>query len=158
MPCSHCYERYLLFDFSNGVDKLHKCMADLFNCIICKIIQIKATCSYIAISVVYSSQSPRYYYRCDKWSMCNLQGAVAYLSEISTPYLCKVSSVELHCYTLLQAVELYTVRQNSRIQRRGPEAGDDEVTHDSSEDFDEHKQLLAEAMREGNVVTVYTNN
>ena len=57
----------------------------------------------------------------------------------------------------LQAVELYTVKQNSRIQRRGT-SDSDEVTFDhSSGDFDEHKQLLSSALKENDVVVGYNS-
>ena len=55
----------------------------------------------------------------------------------------------------LQAVELYTVKQNSRIQRRGTGDSDDIIYDDNSEDFDEHKQLLDEALKETDVVVTY---
>jgi hypothetical protein len=52
-------------------------------------------------------------------------------------------------------VELYTVKQNSRIQRRGTGDSDVIIYDDSSGDFDEHKQLLDEALKENDVVVTY---
>lgn len=45
--------------------------------------------------------------------------------------------------TLLQAVEHYTSLHNAKIQR-----DDDQEEDTSSEDFDEHRELLGEAMKE----------
>ena len=55
----------------------------------------------------------------------------------------------------MQAVELYTVKQNSRIQHRGTSDSGDIIYDDSSGDFDEHKQLLDEALKENDVVVTY---
>jgi len=44
---------------------------------------------------------------------------------------------------LLQAVEHYTSLHNAKIQR-----DDDQEEDMSSEDFDEHRELLGEAMKE----------
>ena len=55
----------------------------------------------------------------------------------------------------MQAVELYTSRQNSRIQRNG--VSSKEASIDSA-DFDEQKQLLAEALKENNVVIAGYNS
>lgn len=57
----------------------------------------------------------------------------------------------------VQAVELYTAKQNSRIQRNGINSKE-EVTHnDSSGDFDEQKQLLDEALKENDVIVAYNS-
>lgn len=56
-----------------------------------------------------------------------------------------------------RAVELYTVKQNSRIQRRGTSDSDEVTFDDSSGDFDEHKQLLNSALKENDVVVGYNS-
>ena len=48
------------------------------------------------------------------------------------------------------------MKQNSRIQRRGTDDGDEITYDDSSGDFDEHKQLLDEALKENDVVVAYS--
>lgn len=56
----------------------------------------------------------------------------------------------------MQAVEMYTSRQNSRIQRNGISSKEGSI--DSAADFDEQKQLLSEALKESNVVIAGYNS
>ena len=56
-----------------------------------------------------------------------------------------------------QAVELFTVKQNSRIQRNGISNNENVAYDDDSLDFDERKQLLDEAMKEKDVIVAYNS-
>lgn len=47
------------------------------------------------------------------------------------------------------------MKQNSRIQRKGTNNSDEVTYDDSSGDFDEHKQLLDEALKESDVIVAY---
>ena len=49
------------------------------------------------------------------------------------------------------------MKQNARIQRKGTNDSDDITNNDSSGDFDEHKQLLDEAMKETDVIVAYNS-
>ena len=69
----------------------------------------------------------------------------------------RISSLINFLLFSLQAVELYTVKQNSRIQRKGTNNSDAVTYDDSSGDFDEHKQLLDEALKESDVVVAYNS-
>lgn len=53
----------------------------------------------------------------------------------------------------LQRVELYTQKKNSHVQRNP-----DDDSESSSEEggFDEHKELLADALKDSDIVTVRT--
>ena len=56
----------------------------------------------------------------------------------------------LHAYLIaMQAVECYTSRQNSRIQRNGDSSKDE--SNGSVNDFDEQKQLLSDTLKESNI-------